>query len=78
MWVLASADVHGSRPVYDWLITVAREHHVEAIVLAGDFAGMLGTRVTIADGRSECRFLECRVSIEIGTRQPAVLSQPVI
>jgi len=41
MWVLASADVHGSRPVYDWLITVAREHHVEAIVLAGDLLGCL-------------------------------------
>jgi Icc-related predicted phosphoesterase len=41
MRVLASADVHGKRPVYDWLLTVAQEHHVEAIVLAGDLLGCL-------------------------------------
>jgi Icc-related predicted phosphoesterase len=41
MRVLASADVHGRRPVYDRLIGVAREHHVEAIVLAGDLLGCL-------------------------------------
>lgn len=41
MRILASADVHGSRPVYDWLLTVAREHDVEAIVLAGDLLGCL-------------------------------------
>ena len=39
MRVLASADVHGRWPVYHWLITVAREHHVGAIVLAGDLLG---------------------------------------
>jgi Icc-related predicted phosphoesterase len=41
MRILASADVHGSRPVYDWLLNVAREHDVEAIVLAGDLFGCL-------------------------------------
>jgi Icc-related predicted phosphoesterase len=41
MQVLASADVHGSRPVYHWLITVAREHQVDVIVLAGDLLGCL-------------------------------------
>jgi Icc-related predicted phosphoesterase len=41
MRILASADVHGSRPVYDWLLTVAREHEVGAIVLAGDLLGYL-------------------------------------
>jgi Icc-related predicted phosphoesterase len=41
MRVLASADVHGRWPVYRWLLTVAQEHHVEAIVLAGDLLGCL-------------------------------------
>jgi len=41
MRILASADVHGSRPVYDWLLRVARDHDVEAIVLAGDLFGCL-------------------------------------
>lgn len=39
MRVLASADVHGKWPVYQWLVTVAREHGVQAIVLAGDLLG---------------------------------------
>jgi Icc-related predicted phosphoesterase len=39
--ILASADVHGRRPVYDWLLRAAREHEVEAIVLAGDLLGCL-------------------------------------
>ena len=39
MRILASADVHGVRSVYDWLLLTAREHHVDAIVLAG---GLLG------------------------------------
>lgn len=41
MRILASADVHGSRPVWDWLLRVAREREVEAIVLAGDLFGCL-------------------------------------
>jgi Icc-related predicted phosphoesterase len=36
MRILAAADVHGQWPVYDWLLTAAREERVEAIVLAGD------------------------------------------
>jgi Icc-related predicted phosphoesterase len=39
MRVLAIADVHGKRSVYDWLLTSARKHSVEAIVLAGDLLG---------------------------------------
>jgi Icc-related predicted phosphoesterase len=39
MRVLASADVHGRLAVYEWLLTVARQHNVEAIVLAGDLLG---------------------------------------
>jgi Icc-related predicted phosphoesterase len=39
MRVLASADVHGSWPVYEWLISVAQEERVEAMVLAGDLLG---------------------------------------
>jgi Icc-related predicted phosphoesterase len=39
--ILASADVHGRWPVYDWLLRAAREHDVEAIVLAGDLLGCL-------------------------------------
>jgi Icc-related predicted phosphoesterase len=41
MRVLASGDVHGRWPVYRWLLTVAQEYHVEAIVLAGDLLGCL-------------------------------------
>jgi Icc-related predicted phosphoesterase len=41
MRILASADVHGSRPVYEWLLRVARQQEVEAIVLAGDLFGCL-------------------------------------
>jgi Icc-related predicted phosphoesterase len=41
MRILASADVHGCRPVYDWLLRVARDHEVAAIVLAGDLFGCL-------------------------------------
>ena len=41
MMILASADVHGQRPVYDWLLKTAGEHHVDAIVLAGDLLGCL-------------------------------------
>jgi Icc-related predicted phosphoesterase len=41
MRILASADVHGSQPVYDWLLSIAREHDVDAIVLAGDLFGCL-------------------------------------
>ena len=36
MRVLASADVHGRLAVYEWLLTTAREHDVDAILLAGD------------------------------------------
>lgn len=39
MRVLASADVHGRLPVYEWLLAVAREQDVESIVLAGDLLG---------------------------------------
>lgn len=39
MRILAAADLHGLRPVYEWLLATAREHHVDAIVLAGDLLG---------------------------------------
>jgi Icc-related predicted phosphoesterase len=39
MRVLASADVHGRLAVYEWLLTAARQHAVEAILLAGDLLG---------------------------------------
>lgn len=39
MRVLATADVHGKWPVYQWLVTVAREYRVQALVLAGDLLG---------------------------------------
>jgi Icc-related predicted phosphoesterase len=41
MKVLASADVHGVRPVYDWLLNIAAERQVDAIILAGDLLGCL-------------------------------------
>jgi Icc-related predicted phosphoesterase len=39
MKILASADIHGQWAVYDWLLKVARDNKVEAIVLAGDLLG---------------------------------------
>ena len=39
MLILAAADVHGSRAVYEWLLAEARAAAVEAIVLAGDLLG---------------------------------------
>ncbi len=39
MRILAAADIHGFWPVYDWLLAVARDHHVDAMVLAGDLLG---------------------------------------
>lgn len=39
MRVLAAADIHGKQPVYDWLLTTAREESVEAILLGGDLLG---------------------------------------
>jgi len=41
MRILACADLHGRRAVYEWLLTSAREHHAEVIVLAGDLLGCL-------------------------------------
>jgi Icc-related predicted phosphoesterase len=39
MRILASADVHGNWLIYDWLLTVAHQQRVHAIVLAGDLLG---------------------------------------
>jgi len=39
MQLLMSADLHGKWSVFDWLLTVARERCVDAIVLAGDLLG---------------------------------------
>jgi Icc-related predicted phosphoesterase len=39
MRVLAAADVHGKRAVYEWLLATAREHCVDALILAGDLLG---------------------------------------
>ena len=41
MKVLASADLHGKHPVYEWLVRAASEHNVDVIVLAGDLFGCL-------------------------------------
>jgi len=41
MRVLASADLHGRRLAYEWLVRAASEHRVEAVVLAGDLFGCL-------------------------------------
>ena len=51
MRILASADVHGSRPVYDWLLEVAREQRVDAMVLAGDLFGCLEGFATPEDAQ---------------------------
>ena len=39
MRLLASADVHGDREIYEWLLAVAQRERVDAIVLAGDLLG---------------------------------------
>jgi Icc-related predicted phosphoesterase len=36
MKVLASADLHGRWPVYEWLARTASAHQVDAILLGGD------------------------------------------
>jgi Icc-related predicted phosphoesterase len=36
MRILAAADIHGQWPVYDWLLSAAREQRVDVMVLAGD------------------------------------------
>ena len=41
MRVLASADLHGKRSVYEWVVRTALEYHVEAIIVAGDLFGCL-------------------------------------
>jgi Icc-related predicted phosphoesterase len=41
MRVLASADLHGKRLVYEWLVRMAFEYRAEAIVLGGDLLGCL-------------------------------------
>lgn len=46
------------RPIYDWLLAVARERHVEAIVLAGDLLGCPdGFRTPEEAQRQEARVL---------------------
>jgi Icc-related predicted phosphoesterase len=39
MRVLASGDVHGMWPVYNWLLKIAQERGVQVMVLAGDLLG---------------------------------------
>lgn len=39
MKVLAAADIHGIAEVWDWLMVQAREHRVDAVILAGDLLG---------------------------------------
>lgn len=41
MRVLASADLHGKHPVYEWLVRTASEQNVDAVILAGDLFGCL-------------------------------------
>jgi Icc-related predicted phosphoesterase len=58
MRVLAAADIHGRWSVYEWLLTAAREHQVDAIVLAGDLLGCPDGFATVEDAqRHEARAL---------------------
>jgi Icc-related predicted phosphoesterase len=58
MRILASADVHGSQSVYEWLVNIARKEKVDAIVLAGDLFGCLDGFDTAEDAqRYEARVL---------------------
>ena len=40
MRILASADVHGVRGVYEWLMATAESEHADALILAGDLLSM--------------------------------------
>ena len=51
MRILASADLHGCQPVYEWLLNLARQQHVDAIVLAGDLFGCPDGFVTPEDAQ---------------------------
>ena len=51
MKVLASADVHGIWPIYEWLLAVARKHSVDMIVLAGDLMGCPDGFDTVEDAQ---------------------------
>lgn len=39
MRILAAADIHGFWAVYDWLMAAVHEHHLDAMILAGDLLG---------------------------------------
>ena len=39
MRILAAADLHGARPVYEWLARTASDAQVDAVVLGGDLLG---------------------------------------
>jgi Icc-related predicted phosphoesterase len=51
MKVLASADVHGVWPTYEWLLAIARKHSVDMIVLAGDLLGFAEGFDTVEDAQ---------------------------
>lgn len=51
MKLLASADVHGDHAIFRWLLAVARERRVDALVLAGDLLGCPDGPGTIEDAQ---------------------------
>ena len=51
MRVWQPADVHGQLAVYEWLVTSARRHDVQAILLAGDLLGCLDGFATPEDAQ---------------------------
>jgi Icc-related predicted phosphoesterase len=65
--ILAAADLHGFRPVYDWLLLTAREHQVDAIVLAGDLLGHPDGFDTAEAAQEE----EARLTVGMLKRAPA-------
>lgn len=40
MRILAAADVHGNRGVYEWLLRTAKQERADALILAGDLLTM--------------------------------------
>jgi Icc-related predicted phosphoesterase len=65
--ILASADLHGARPVYDWLLTIASKHPVDVIVLAGDLLGYPDG----FDSPEAAQQDEARVTVRMLTTAPA-------
>jgi len=84
MRIIAAADIHGIREVYDWLVERARIHSPDAIVLAGDLFGWGDAGSTVEDGQAGDRLevlqrfseIECPVFYVMGNDDLIELDAP--